>query len=251
MYQLTSQEIKFYYTRTDQIKDQKLLAQYWGVITDDERKKTERFVFAKDRHSCLVTRALARYLLSLYTKKSAEGLEFVTNQYGKPFLQSNLAVPSPSFNLSHSSGLSVCALTMNHDIGVDVEGICDTIDIALADRFFAREESAFIRQFASEKERERAFYKLWTLKEAYVKARGMGFSIPPDSFAFRIDKDSEEIRLQHCREESISDWQFFQFMLHDNLMTAIAVRNPSETKIGLKIYECLPFEYVRPVTQCC
>lgn len=105
------------------------------------------------------------------------------NKYGKPFIENQEDI---YYNLSHSGEWVVCALHTN-EIGVDVEQV-KTIDFDFATHFFTKSESDFLFQ-SNYTDQTSAFYDLWTLKEAYIKYKGKGLSIPLDSFSFTFDPD--------------------------------------------------------------
>ena len=99
------------------------------------------------------------------------------NAFGKPSL-SDLDI---HFNLAHSGEWVVCAVDED-EIGVDIEAH-HSMDFGVANRFFCREERALLEGKRAEAEYARTFFRIWSLKESYVKAIGKGFSCPLDSFA--------------------------------------------------------------------
>ena len=231
-------EIHFFYSMVEEIRDPLLLNRYRALLSEKERAKTDRYVFAKDRHKCLITRALLRCVLSACTGVAPEVFDFTENAYGKPALKQGI-VPLPVlFNLSHSSGMTACALTLNHDIGLDIENRRRDIELGLADRYFTQSETAYVRNRPAA-ERQSAFYDIWTLKESYIKARGMGLSIDLDAFGFEIDQG---IRI--CFDASLADtaaqWHFFRFSPVEDYQAAIAVRSPAQNALSLHVYQCIP-----------
>src|SRR5690606_33310169 len=92
------------------------------------------------------------------------------------------------FNLSHTDGLIACAVSRGREVGVDVEWLDRRGgDIDVADRFFSRYEVQALYAQPPERRRDR-FFRYWTLKESYIKARGMGLALPLDRFSFELDR---------------------------------------------------------------
>jgi 4'-phosphopantetheinyl transferase len=109
-------------------------------------------------------------------------LRFNYNQYGKPFLAPEFSSYLLNFNLSHSESMALYAITRNMESGVDLERVRSDVEYEeIAKHFFSVNEVAILRTIPIEKKLE-AFYRCWTLKEAYIKARGKGLSLPLDSF---------------------------------------------------------------------
>jgi 4'-phosphopantetheinyl transferase len=132
-----------------------------------------------------MTRALVRTTLSRYAQVAPEEWVFSENAYGKPQVDNAEArARQLSFNVSHTDGLIVLGVTRDRALGVDTENV-STREACLdvADRFFAAEEVQSLFDLPPELRSER-FFQHWTLKESYIKARGMGLSIPLDQFGF-------------------------------------------------------------------
>lgn len=236
-------EIHFFYTLVEEIRDPLLIRRYRSVITAEETAKADRFIFAADRHRSLVTRALLRFTLASSTNMAAENFKFTHNSYGKPALKPDL-IPLPlEFNISHSSGITACALTLGRKIGIDIEDHTRKFDPGLADRFFTRSEAVYLRSCPAEK-RKKTFFDLWTLKESYIKARGRGLSIGLDSFGFEIEPETR-IFFRKAVDETPDDWVFFSFSPVKNYTAAAAVFSPQQKEIlKLHTYKCIPFDEI-------
>lgn len=159
-----------------------------AYLTDDERERRSRFRFQEDRDLFLVARAVLRWFLGRWRGERPEEVRFVYNGYGKPAL-AEAGAADLRFNVSHSARQVAWAFASGFDVGIDVERIRPLDDLmALAGRYFAPAERG---QLAERPESERVvrFFELWTLKEAFVKARGTGLSMPLDRFHLRPDSD--------------------------------------------------------------
>jgi len=158
------------------------LERAWSVLDEGERQQAERFVFAIDRLHYTVAHGLLRLSLARYLVQSARELSFVRTGHGRPELRSLGGQAALRFSLSHTRGLVGCAVTQVHDIGFDLEWSRRSTLFELADRYFAASEVAGLRELAGEARNDR-FFDIWTLKEAYLKGRGLGLALPLSAFA--------------------------------------------------------------------
>jgi 4'-phosphopantetheinyl transferase len=197
---------------SESITDPSLLERYHELLTDAERRQQSRFHFAHDRHRYLITRALVRTTLSRYADVAPESWTFVPNSYGRPAIGNEATqVRGISFNLSHSRGLVVLAVTRDQELGVDTEDMTRAPPLEIADRFFAPAEVASLRAQPPECQPHR-FFQYWTLKESYIKARGMGLSLPLDAFAFHFSPpDRVRLTIEPQLQDAPERWRFWQW----------------------------------------
>jgi 4'-phosphopantetheinyl transferase len=214
----------------EEITDPLLHEAYRSLESDDERERRRRLRFARDRHERLVSVALLRTTLARYTEVEAAAWVFERNEHGRPDPVPGQSDPPLRFNLSHARGMVACAVTVDREIGVDVEWIGrrgSTVEIA--ERYFAPPEVQDLRA-CPEAERRDRFFAYWTLKESYIKARGLGLRIPLRQFAFHLDQPPS-IRISFGPEiaDDARDWQFGLFRPGPAHRLAVAVkRGPSE-----------------------
>jgi len=155
-------------------------------LSADERARAARFHFERDRARFLRGRAALRHLLAGYAGLEARALIFAPGAHGKPALPGT----GLEFNLSHSGGCAVLAVTRGRRVGVDVERIqTERATPSLARRFFAPAEAAAVAT-AAPADRAITFFRCWTRKEAYVKARGEGLALPLDRFEVPLEPDA-------------------------------------------------------------
>lgn len=165
--------------------------------------------------SCLAYAMLAEACLP---KGDNHLLEVDFDKYGKPFL---LSINPCSFSISHSKDYVVLALS-DKLVGVDIEWMGDREYISLAERFFAKEEMLFLNTLPYQEQKE-TFYQLWTLKESYVKALGLGLRISLSSFAFTKQRAYEWALLKNAEEDITKNaWAFKVISLLPNYSIAIA-----------------------------
>jgi len=160
---------------------------FQDLLSPDELSRAERFRFQQDRQRFLVTRGLLRIILSRYLGSEPGQLCFAYNSYGKPALIPSSAPRTLSFNLSHAHGLLLVAITQNRQVGIDVEYTRAPLpDVEqIAERFFSVEEKQTLRALPPN-ERHQVFFRCWTCKEAYLKARGEGLSLSLDRLAVAL-----------------------------------------------------------------
>lgn len=212
---------------------------YEALMDAAERERRQRFRLPKSRLIYLVARALLRMTLSRYADVEPARWHFETNDYGRPYIAAPEIDRDLRFNLSHTDGLVVLAITEGCEIGVDVESIhrqLDTAEIAPT-VFEASELSAF--RTAPEAQRRDMFFAFWTLKEAYIKARGMGLSLPLDGFAFDIAHAHPRVSFNHRCPDDASRWQFRRFNATPEHVLAVAVEAP-EAAVNIRLIRTVP-----------
>src|SRR3981081_683247 len=156
------------------------------VLSADELERAERYRFDQHRNEFILTRAVLRIVLASYTAQSPESLSFDYSAQGKPALKNS--PPDLRFNVSHTEGLGVLALVREREIGVDAEKIRPQPDAQkLAKRFFSAREQLFLGKLSGD-ELQRAFFRCWTRKEAYIKAKGEGLSSPLHAFDVSLEE---------------------------------------------------------------
>jgi 4'-phosphopantetheinyl transferase len=176
-----------------------LVQYYQRYLTDDEITRAGKFYFAKDRNHFIVAHGILRILIGRYLDVEPHQLRFCLNAYGKPSLEPSLQVPPLSFNISHSRDLALYAFTYARQIGVDVEYIRldDEVDEyeQLAQHYFSPYERNVLLMLPAEEKRQ-AFFQCWARKEAYIKAKGTGLSLPLDLFDVSLSPNEPAALLQ-------------------------------------------------------
>ena len=187
------------------------LDSYRALLSDDERERMARFVFDRDRRAFVMTRAHVRTMLSRYAAVAAADWRFVENEHGRPeIFDRPEGAPDLRFNISHTDGLIACAVTIGREVGVDVEHIGRHLTHDVAGRFFAPAEVTDLRLLPPD-DQQRVFFDYWTLKEAYIKARGFGLALPLADFAFKLSPPGPPaITFEPSLEDDPSTWQFMQ-----------------------------------------
>jgi 4'-phosphopantetheinyl transferase len=182
----------------------------WTMVLDEEeRARAARFAHESDRHQFIAAHALLRVLLQHFGGGPAEAWRFTSHSHGKPSLHHDHGLRRLSFNISHTRGAVACAITLDHAIGVDIEHIEHSARfLELAHSYFAPAEIALLRAAPAAAQRP-LFFRLWTLKEAYIKAHGDGLSVPLDQFAFSLSPLG--VAFTAAIREDPAAWQFCTF----------------------------------------
>lgn len=246
---ISENEAHLWYGQPDSVSDPGVLRRYRTLLSADECEKLDRYRFAKDRHVGLLTRAMVRCLLSRYVDVAPSRWRFRTNRYGRPEIATPKRASTLRFNVSHTTGMIVVLISKNRDVGVDVEGLpylgpC----LEIADRFFSPAEVTALRSLPAPEQPLR-FIEHWVLKESFIKARGMGLSLPLEDFSFRIPRRPEEnieIRFDPSLEDDPERWQFSLEAIGDKHVVATAIERRLDEKIQLVRREALPLVDLPP-----
>ena len=213
---------------------------YDKLLNGEERERMARLVFARDRKRFLITRALVRTMLSRYAGVAPADWKFIANVHGRPeILDRPPGVPDLRFNLSHTEGLIACAVTIGREVGVDVEHVGRKLTHDVPGRFFAPREVADLRA-RPEAEQESVFFDYWTLKEAYIKARGFGLALPLGDFAFELSSSAPPaITFEPAMNDDPATWQFYQESPTPRHRLGLAVRRTGDD-LPVRIREVVP-----------
>ena len=207
------------------------------LLSTDEQERAAKFKFQNDRRRYIVAHTALRLLLSQYANVSSSELNFFASAYGKPFL----AAPAGNiqFNLSHSHEVALIAVTEGREIGVDVEWIRKDFAFAeVAERFFTESEVAALHSLPHNFQRE-AFYKCWTSKEAFLKAKGTGLSGELDEVEIILIPE-EGVRVNG----TISNWNLVELSPCAGYAGALALEG-SECRL-----KCFQWRPTNDLTHC-
>jgi 4'-phosphopantetheinyl transferase len=194
------------------------------TLAPDEQTRAERFYFQKDRERFIVARGLLRVILSRYLDTTPSQLRFRYGLYGKPSLVTTPGQDTVNFNSSRSRGLTLYAIARNREVGIDLEYMrTDFACEQVAEQFFSSREKATLRAFPTGMKHE-AFFTCWTRKEAYIKARGKGLSLPLNQFDVSVTP-GEPALLVNTRGDSqeTSRWSLQELRPRTGYMAALAV----------------------------
>jgi len=192
-----------------------------GVLSLRERERMGRFRSASDREHYGVAHGLLRTTLARYLQNvPPAAIVFEVGAHGRPELEPACA-RGLRFNLSHTRGMVLFAVTHTHPVGVDVESTQRPAPNPLDERDFSAVERATIDS-APDGARDARFYEHWTLKEAYLKARGVGLTVSLRSAAFQL-RGAERIEATLDGDDS-ARWHFQRLPAGDGHCAALAVQ---------------------------
>jgi len=256
---LATNEIHLWSVDPQSIQQPELLRAYSQVLSPEETTKQQRFRFEKDRHSALITRAFVRDLLSFYADVSPVDWLFVKGEKDKPEI---VNPPLPlRFNISHTNNMIICAVMLNDDIGCDVENIKRTSDVlSIAKYSFSDVEINDLVMQPTPQQTSR-FFDYWTLKESYIKAWGLGLSIPLKDFSFTLPNNNlpenvsciDDIKLSFAahRIDDANIWRSWLFYPNDIHRVALSVRaksNNQNTDYKMRFFNSTPLVNVTETT---
>lgn len=199
-------------------------------LSPAERARAERFVFERDRNRHVVAHAALRELLARRTGRHGVLLDMVETTHGKPVLAAPATprAPAPHFNLSHSLGTGLVAVSDTHEVGVDVEVLRPMADwAALARSYFAPGERAALARLAARDplRAEHAFFVCWTRKEACLKALGLGLQLATDGFEVGVEGlEGEALDLDIETPEGTQRLRLRSFSCTADAVGALALR---------------------------
>jgi len=196
------------------------------LLQADEVARANRFYFEKDRKHFVVARGFLRLLLAWYLHTEAKQLQFVYGAWGKPSLAGEFCETQLRFNMSHSHGVALYAVTEGREIGVDVEHVrADFASDDIARRFFSPHEVGVLCELP-EDDRVSAFFRCWTRKEAYIKATGRGMSQPLDGFDVTLGS-GDDVALLRTEDGSHERWRLVDIAVGAGYAGALAVEKPA------------------------
>jgi 4'-phosphopantetheinyl transferase len=193
----------------------------WAAVLDaTERARAARFVFARNRVEYTAAHVLVRRALAEATGHPAAAFRFEAGSHGKPTAWIGGTTAGVHFNLSHTRGMvAVAVAPFEH--GLDVEALNRDVSLDIADHYFCPEEIAWLKSLPQARQGE-GFLRLWTLKEAFIKATGFGLSQGLDTFWFNVFPPA--IRFKAAIADDPASWRFEQRDIDGNFLAAVGFR---------------------------
>lgn len=244
---LESRDVHVWFIRTCAALDARLLRACERVLSSDERERCQRFAFEEGRREYLVSHGFLRLVLSRYANVDPAAWRFVRNAYGKPEIapaRGMTVLRSLCFNLTHTHGLAACAVARDREVGVDAEEVHRRgreLGDELIRRCLSPTELLCFQQLSAER-RKVAFFDYWTLKEAYLKARGFGLSLPIEGISFHWPSGiphSGPVGASFAPEigDNPHTWQFERLTPTPRHKIAVAVRRVAGAESSIVIKE--------------
>ena len=230
---LTENEVHVWSINVDQ------LAKYGGwtdLLNEEETRRAACFRFQKDRQAFIVCRGALRILIASYLASVPRKLRFIFSERGKPELHESDNPGHVHFNVSHSDTRAVLAFVRNRKVGIDLERIRTDCEVEqIAGRFFSAVEKKALLSLKS-RHRHKAFFNLWTRKEAFLKAKGGGLSIPLSDFDVSLEPVNPEILLATRPDANEVDrWHIESLQVAKGFAAALALEKVPEQKTHLDV----------------
>lgn len=230
---LSDDEVHLWLVDMNNVTSPSVSTQWQHLLTDEEQCRMQRFHQTEKQQQFVVGRVALRLILNaLLNKPSAQDITFAKSETNKPFLLNN--PQGIQFNLSHSGNVILIAVTRGKQCGVDIEAINTSRDVLkLAEFYFHKKEYAALRHCDKSPD-VMLFYKLWTLKEAFVKADGRGMAIPGDGYYFQ-NIDSAMPQLVTTQAVSAKqNWLFHHYFYGKEYSAALSVEKTTNHHVDVK-----------------
>ncbi|VAW82727.1 hypothetical protein MNBD_GAMMA14-1346 [hydrothermal vent metagenome] len=232
-------EAHVWFVTPESVCDPVILQRCHALLDAQERRQFARFFHADDSHRYLISHALVRSVLSYYADVAPSSWCFEKGQHGRPEIVSD-SLPHLRFNLTHTTGMAACIVTLNDDCGIDAEQLCIRSNAqGVAERMFSALELKQLMRYEGRAFLE-YFYECWTLREAYVKARGIGISFPTRQLTFNREGSQISIRFDAQINDSGSHWHFQLIRPNSTHLTAIALRHSGKLNKRIRTH---PFDF--------
>lgn len=191
-----------------------------ALLSMDEKTRALRFKFPIHQQRFIAARSILRCLLARYLNQPPESFDFKYTEHGKPYLFNQ----SIYFNISHANQWALYAVSTEEKIGVDIEHIReDTETTSIAQRFFSMHENKIFNQLSSE-QKKTAFFRLWTCKEAFIKAVGEGLSFPLKDFDIEIKENTARLLSIKGDKKMAQQWSILEIPAPENYKAALAAK---------------------------
>ena len=219
-------QINIYMTNVQCLADNKLYNSLYDYVLQYRKNKVDRLRFERDKRLSLGAEALLiKACRDFGVKYKTQCV--ITGKGTKPCFEKN----DFCFNLSHGGEMAMCAAG-EIDIGCDIEKISE-INLGVAKKFFKKTEYEYITSFKTKTEQQKAFFKIWTLKESYIKCTGLGLGIPLNSFQINIADSTPTI----SGIENASMYDLHQFIVENEYVAALCVKSDSGA-LKIRHIEC-------------
>ena len=216
-------KIIFFYTDLDQPEN--IIWKYYAVLPSFEQKKIDAYKVKAIKDRQILLKGLLHVLLGCYLKTDPQSIEFEYNKFGKPFMPDHPKYKNICFNISHSNNIAVYGFTQKRNIGVDVEKVRELPDMnGVIDLCFSDSEKKWFNMISSQ-DKNKIFYKIWTSKEAYLKAIGTGLSFSPDKISTGLNSEGDIIFENIEGDENPEKWRLDAFSINPHFTSAIVAEN--------------------------
>lgn len=224
---LRSDDVHVWYADLDRFSE--ATRDFEQLLSADELQRANKFHFQRDHDRFIVARGILRSILSRYLNCAPTQVRLQYSPFGKPALIHDQAEAPVRFNLSHSNGAALFGFTHRREIGLDIEYMREDVAvIEIAQRFFSQQEIAQLGALPADTQRN-AFFHCWTRKEAYIKARGEGLSLPLDQFSVSLAPGEPAALLCASDPQEVSRWRLQNVTVAASYAATLAVEGSDWT----------------------
>ena len=213
------------------VVDDGTLAAFRALLSPEERARADGYAFEEPRRAFTVSRGRLRTLLASFAGGTPQGIRIFEDDLGKPRLGGECGQGRWRFNVSHSGSLWACAVSLYREVGLDVEAVRPERAVeSITRRYFSPAEAAALLALP-EGERSGAFHRIWTRKEAWLKARGFGITVPLDSF--EVSHGAGDARLVATRPDpsEAARWTLLDLDLGPGFAGALCVEGTGKVDV--------------------
>ena len=205
--------------------------QCWECLSVEEKIQANKYYTKSLIDKYIISHGILRHILSCYTKRYPEYIEFIHNEYGKPFLKNS----NIYFNMSHSHNMVSYIVALNYRVGIDIELHDSKLDVQeLASLVLTLRESKYLSSLNSQ-EKLKFFYHLWTKKESLIKANGQGLSYPINTIETITLSTGRTVLLTNEKDALQQEWYYYELETPQNYYGAIAIENRIDEIVYLEM----------------
>ena len=213
--------IWLYFLDTMQMEDPALFRDYYEQMSEHRKRKIDFYRFDKDKRLSLGAGILIGKGLAPFGYREQE-MQYHTVGNGKPVFAN---APQIHFNVSHAGSKVMAAFSDCCELGCDIEKVSE-MDMEVARRCFCRREYERILEKETGEERMDVFFRLWTMKESFMKATGLGMELSPDGFEVSLSGDGNSWSEEPVRQEiSPKQYRIKEFSLFEGYKCAVCVED--------------------------
>lgn len=232
-------------TFLDEVNEHWASTNYYQFLHAGDIERMRSYVFQSDRLRLLVSRALCRTALSHYAPLAPSEWAFKNNAHGKPYI-SNIPLedfPFPQFNISHSGNVVVIVIAWSA-IGVDVELLRSIDNLSDVSQSVMSKTECFDLSISPADLRSQQFLELWTLKEAYSKAHGLGLELPFRDIEFSLSDNNISLTYAPLKSPEPSE-TFFQYLIAENYVLSLCVIGEKPCPVNISFIKSIPTLHTR------
>ena len=198
---------------------------YYLVLSQQEKDQADKYKVKELRDRYILSKGILKQLLADYKTCEYQEIKFEYNSFGKPCIATSSNADDICFNLSHSGNLAVFSFVKNKNIGIDVEQVQEIPDMdGVVNLCFSEFEKEWFYRISPGQKKE-IFYKIWTTKEAYIKAIGKGFSFSPNRINLELNSKNEIIFKEIIGDDELKRWKLYSFNPEPGSISSVVVEN--------------------------